>query len=117
MAREGGFRWLLSLTFAEGKRGGTETRVDSTASAILDIWRIAMTQLLEIALDSVRKLSPDEQDQIARAMLSLAGAQTSPTEDIDPADLFHVIEGLEQARRREFSSVEDVAAAFGRFQP
>jgi len=75
-----------------------------------------MMELLEIALDSVRKLSPEEQDQVARAMLSLAGARESRVETIDPKHLAHVIEGLEQARRREFSSVEDVAAAFGRFQ-
>jgi hypothetical protein len=45
----------------------------------------------------------------------LAGEQTEP-EPIDPAHLPAVMEGLAQARRREFATDEEVEAAFRRFE-
>lgn len=38
-------------------------------------------------------------------------------EEVDAAHLAAVLEGLAQAKRREFASDEDVAAAFRRFDP
>ncbi len=74
-----------------------------------------MTKLLEKALETVRQLPPADQDEIARAMLSLAGDEEP--EDIDPAHLPDVLEGLAQARRRQFASDAEVEAAFRRFDP
>lgn len=73
-----------------------------------------MTKLLEKALQAVRLLPPENQDEIARAMLNLAG-QSSEPEEIDPAHLTDVLEGLAQAKRREFASDAEVEAAFRRF--
>ncbi|HSA66403.1 MAG TPA: hypothetical protein VLD66_08520 [Methyloceanibacter sp.] len=73
-----------------------------------------MTKLLRQALEAVQKLPPESQDEIARAMLILAGDETTP-EAIDPAHLPDVLEGLAQARRREFASDAEVEAAFRRF--
>jgi hypothetical protein len=73
-----------------------------------------MTKLLEKALEAVRKLSADSQDEIARAMLNLAGNDGDP-EVIDPDHLPAVMEGLAQARRREFVTDEEVEAALRRF--
>jgi hypothetical protein len=73
-----------------------------------------MTRLLEKALEAVRQLPPDSQDEIARAMLTLAGDETKP-EEIDPAHLPDVLESLAQAMRREFATDADVEAAFRRF--
>jgi hypothetical protein len=73
-----------------------------------------MTKLLEKALEAVRRLSADDQDEIALAMLNLAG--NDELEDIDPAHLPEVLEGLAQARRREFATDADVEAAFRRFE-
>jgi hypothetical protein len=73
-----------------------------------------MTKLLEKALEAVRQLPPDSQDEIARAMLTLAGDE-GELEEIDPAHLPDVLEGLAQARRREFASDAEVEAAFRRF--
>lgn len=73
-----------------------------------------MTKLLEKALEAVSRLSPDAQDEIARAMLHLAGSGAEP-EDIDPDHLPSVLEGLNQAKRREFASDAEVEAAFRRF--
>ena len=75
----------------------------------------AMTKLLQKALDAVRRLPPENQDEIARAMLALARDESEP-EDIDPAHLPDVLEGLAQARRRDFASDAEVEAAFRRFE-
>jgi hypothetical protein len=80
-----------------------------------DGYNAAMTKLLEKALETVRQLPPADQDEIARAMLSLAGDEEP--EDIDPAHLPDVLEGLAQARRRQFASDAEVEAAFRRFDP
>jgi hypothetical protein len=73
-----------------------------------------MTKLLERALEAVSRLSPDTQDEIARAMLRLAAGDGEP-EEIDAAHLPAVLEGLAQAKRREFASDAEVEAAFRRF--
>jgi hypothetical protein len=74
-----------------------------------------MTKPLEKALEAVRRLPPDSQDQIALAMLSLSVNDGEP-EKIDPADLPAVLEGLAQARRREFATDAEVEAVFRRFE-
>jgi hypothetical protein len=73
-----------------------------------------MTKLLEQALEAVRRLPPDSQDEIARAMLSLAGDESEP-EPIDPAHLADVLESLAQAKRRQFTTDAEVEAAFRGF--
>ena len=73
-----------------------------------------MTKLLQKALEAVRLLPPKNQDDIARAMLALAGDEFEP-ENIDPAHLPDVLEGLAQAKRREFATDIEVEAAFRRF--
>ena len=74
-----------------------------------------MTKLLEKALEAVRRLPPDSQDQIALAMLSLSGKEGEP-EEVDPAHLPAVLEGLAQAKRRQFATDAEVEAAFRRFE-
>jgi hypothetical protein len=73
-----------------------------------------MTKLLEQALAAVTRLPADTQDEIARAMLRLASLEDEP-EEIDAAHLPAVLEGLAQAKGREFASEADVEAAFRRF--
>ena len=74
-----------------------------------------MTKLLEKALEAVRRLPPDSQDEIARAMLILTGNEGEP-EEIEPAHLPAVLEGLAQAKRRQFATDAEVEAAFRRFE-
>jgi hypothetical protein len=74
-----------------------------------------MTKLLEKALEAVRRLPPDSQDEIARAILSLAG-NDEQTEEIDPAHLADVLESLAQAKRGQFASDAEIEAAFRRFE-
>jgi hypothetical protein len=74
-----------------------------------------MTKLLEKALEAVRRLPPESQDDIALAMLTLIGSEGGP-EEIDPAHLPAVLEGLAQAKRRQFASEAEIEAAFRRFE-
>jgi len=73
-----------------------------------------MTKLLEKTPEAVRLLPLENQDEIARAMLALAGESAEPGE-IDPAHLPDVLGGLAQARRRAFASDAEVEAASRRF--
>ena len=73
-----------------------------------------MTKLLERALAAVRSLPVDSQDEIAHAMLTLAGGDNAP-EAIDPVHLPDILEGLAQAKRREFATDAEVEDAFRRF--
>ena len=75
-----------------------------------------MTKLLDQALDAVRGLPADSQDEITRVMLHLAAGEAEP-EPVDPAHLPAVLEGLAQAKRREFATEAEVEAAFRRFDP
>lgn len=75
-----------------------------------------MSKLLDKAVDVVRRLPPETQDEIARAMMEMAEDGAEP-EAIDPGHLSAVLEGLSQARRREFASDAEVEAAFRRFDP
>jgi hypothetical protein len=75
-----------------------------------------MTKLLEQALEAVRRLPSDAQDEIARAMLDLVASEAEP-EDIDPEHLPAVLKGLAQAGRGEFASDAEIEAAFRRFDP
>ena len=72
-----------------------------------------MTKLLEKAVETVRGLPTESQDEIARAMLELA--TDSEPEAIDPAHLPAVLEGLAQAKAGQYASVAEVEAAFRRF--
>ena len=74
-----------------------------------------MTKLLEQALEAVQKLPSEIQDEIARAMLVLAAGDNREPEPIDPAHLSAVLEGLAQAKRREFASDAEVEAAVRSF--
>ena len=73
-----------------------------------------MTKLLDKALEAVLRLPPDSQDEIARAMLNLAGGE-GEAEEIDPAHLPDVLESLAQAKRRQFATDAEVETAFRRF--
>jgi Ca2+-binding EF-hand superfamily protein len=75
-----------------------------------------MTKLLEQALEAVRRLPAESQDEIARTMLHFAQSDAEP-EPIDPAHLAAVLEGLAQSKRREFATDEEIEAAFRRFDP
>jgi hypothetical protein len=73
-----------------------------------------MTKLLEQALEAVRRLPLDSQDEIARAILHFVRGDAEP-EPVDAAHLPAVLEGLAQAKRRQFATDAEIEAAFRRF--
>jgi hypothetical protein len=62
----------------------------------------------------VRSLPPDAQDEIAHAMVSLA--DRDELEAIDQAYLPAVLDGLAQAKSRQFATDAEVEAALRRFE-
>jgi hypothetical protein len=70
------------------------------------------TPTIDQAIDALRKLSPQRQQELAGYICTLAADDREP-EDIAPADLPAVLEGLRQVERRQFASPERIAAALG----
>ena len=67
---------------------------------------------IEEAIEALRKLPPRRQHELAGYILNLAPNHREP-EPVDPADLPFVMEGLDQANRRQFASPDHVARALG----
>ena len=74
-----------------------------------------MTKLLEEALEAVRRLPVESQDDIARAMLALAGSGTDAV-PLTPEECAAIVRSKAAAARGEFASedqVRDVWAKHG----
>lgn len=71
-----------------------------------------MSATIDQAIEALRNASPQRQSEIADFVIQLASDEAEP---IDPAALPAVLEGLAQAKRGEFATDEQVAAAFARF--
>lgn len=77
--------------------------------------QLAVTDLLEKAVETVRRMPPEAQDAIAQAMLDMA--QVGAPSEIDPDHLKDVLEGLDEIAHGDIASPEEVEAAFRRFRP
>ncbi|HEV2542351.1 MAG TPA: hypothetical protein VGU70_06275 [Methylobacterium sp.] len=73
-----------------------------------------MTKLLELAVETVRRLPAADQNTIAEAMLGLA--RVGAAEDIDPEHLEDVLAGLAEIERGELASPKEIEAAFRSFE-
>jgi hypothetical protein len=73
-----------------------------------------MTRLLEKALDAVRGLSEDEQDEIARTILVLVGGDDEPVPLTDE-ERAAIARSKAEAARGEFATDEDVRAVWARY--
>jgi hypothetical protein len=69
-----------------------------------------LTKLLERAIEKVRELSPQDQDALAAAILSITGEETAVVR-LDSETRTAVEEGLAQAERGEFVPDDVVAEA------
>jgi hypothetical protein len=67
-----------------------------------------MTKLLEKAVESVRKLSASSQDDIAQAMLMLAGEDEPAPVPLSPEERAAIYRSRAAAARGEFASDEQV---------
>ena len=75
-----------------------------------------MTKLFDQAVIAARRLPDAMQDEIARLVLHLSQRSDEP-EEIDPAHLPAVLEGLAQVERGEFATEAQLEAAFRGFDP
>lgn len=72
-----------------------------------------MTDLLERAVETVRTLSPEVQDDLARLLLQLAGEEQEPVH-MTAEEEASFAESLAQAERGEFATDEEVCAIWAK---
>ncbi len=70
-----------------------------------------MTELLNHAVETVRALPPEGQDDLARVLLQPAGAD-QPIVDLTPEEEVSLQTSFDQAARGEFATDEQVRAVW-----
>ena len=73
-----------------------------------------VTILLDQALAVARSLSPDAQDDIARVVLRLAGADDEPPVPLTPEEQAAIAAAKAAAARGEFSTDQQVRAVWAK---
>jgi len=73
-----------------------------------------MTKLLDQALEAVRRLPPDAQDDIARVVLRPAGADDDPPVLLTPKEHAAVAASKEAAARGEFATDDQLRAVWAK---
>jgi hypothetical protein len=73
-----------------------------------------MTKLLDQAIEAVRVLPPEEQDDIARLLLQLTRDDAEPV-PISPDERAAITRSKEAAARGEFASDEQVRATWAKY--
>ncbi len=72
-----------------------------------------MTTLLDQAVNAVRQLPPEEQDELARVLLQLAGHE-QPAITLTTAEVASFEESLRQADRGEFATDDEMRAIWAK---
>jgi hypothetical protein len=75
---------------------------------------VAMTKLLDEAVDAVRRLPSDDQDDIARAMMQLAGSDLHAPVVLSPEEREAIARSKAAADRGEFATDEQVRAVWAK---
>jgi hypothetical protein len=73
-----------------------------------------MTKLLDQALEAVRDLPPDVQDDIARIVLELAGSGDAALVSLSANERAAIAESTTAARRGEFATDEQVRSVWSK---
>ncbi len=73
-----------------------------------------MTKLLDQAIEAARRLPPGEQDDIARAIMQLAGADEASPVLLTPDERRAVANSKATAARDEFATDEEVRAVWAK---
>ena len=74
----------------------------------------AMTKLLDEAVETVRRLSSDDQDDIARAIMRLAGSDHQAPVVLSPEEREAIARSKAAADRGEFATDEQVRAVWAK---
>jgi hypothetical protein len=89
------------------------TALDSSS---VDAYYLTMTKLLDEAVSAVRRLPPEMQDEIARAMLALAaGEESDEVYILSPEEQAATAESKAAAEQGEFATDEEVRAVWAKF--
>jgi hypothetical protein len=72
-----------------------------------------MTKLLEQAVETARRLTPDEQDDVARAILQLTGHDVPPV-PLTPEEREAIATSKAAAARGEFATDDEVRAVWAK---
>ena len=73
-----------------------------------------VTKLLDQALAAARRLPPDAQDDIARVVLRLSGADDEPPVSLTPEEQAAITASKAAAARGEFATDEQVRAVWAK---
>lgn len=73
-----------------------------------------MRATIDQAIEALRKLPPERQEELAGFICQLANDNSQP-EAVNPAHLPAVLEGLAQIERGERATSQEVAAAYRSF--
>jgi hypothetical protein len=73
-----------------------------------------MTKLLERAIEAARRLPPGEQDDIARAIIALAGADDAAPVPLTSEERAAIEKSKAAAARGEFATDEQVRAMWAK---
>jgi predicted transcriptional regulator len=73
-----------------------------------------MTKLFEHAVETVRSLPAETQDELARLLLQLAG-EDQPVVQLTPEEEAALDESMQQAERGEFATDEEVRAIWAKY--
>jgi hypothetical protein len=73
-----------------------------------------MTKLLEQAIEAARRLSPMEQDDIARAIIQLANTGEQPPVALTPEERNAIDKSKAAAARGEFATDQQVRAVWAK---
>ena len=73
-----------------------------------------MTKLLDHAVTAARKLPPEAQDEVARLVLRLIGADDEPPVPLTPEEQAAIAASKAAAARGEFASDEQVRAVWAK---
>jgi hypothetical protein len=71
-----------------------------------------MTKLLDQAIEVARRLSPDDQDDIARAIMQLAGTEEPPPVKLSRDEKAAIARSKAAAAGGDFASDEEVLAVW-----
>ncbi|HEY4775283.1 MAG TPA: hypothetical protein VIH40_10740 [Xanthobacteraceae bacterium] len=73
-----------------------------------------MSKLLEKAIEVARRLPPDEQDDVARAIMELAGASESTPVPLTPEEREAIAQSKAAAARGDFATEDEVRAVWAK---
>jgi predicted transcriptional regulator len=74
-----------------------------------------MTKLLEEAFEVPRRLTPDQQDDLAHAILQLAGSELAEPVPLSPEEREAIERSMAQASRGEFATDGEVRAIWAKY--